>query len=308
VEDSKKCYTSNKGYTIILNNLSIQEQFNSFCTHNELTNMEQAFEYFIVFGGVKISVDTNISIEKQIEEKILHKYKFLRNDISSMVRGDEQLSHAILSVLALGDRRTNSAFRKTNISFDKGINIIDNLCDSNMLSLEKTRYSLAKKEFDETVSEKLLFTTPFARFWFAFISPIFKGIRDGNFEEFTKRYEQNIAGFGQTIFEQLSHELIKLMFTEDRIVNIGKFWDNDISLDLIAKTKSGKLIVGVCKYTNNKIKKTELTKLKQKCEALDLKVDTFVLFSKKGFSSELKSLKGDDLKLYTVRNFNQFLK
>lgn len=268
--------------------------------------MEQALEYFIIFGGVKISVDTNISLEKQIEEKILRKYKYLRNDITHITKG-EQTAHAILSALALGDRRTNSAFRKTNLSFDKGIDIVDAQCDKNMLSLEKSRFSLVGKEFDESISEKLLFTTPFARFWFAFISPIFKGIRDGNFEEFNKRYSQNISGFGQIVFEQLSHELLKKIFTEDRIVNIGRYWDDDISLDLVAKTKSGKVIVGVCKYTNNKIKKTELTKLKQKCEALNLHVDTFVLFSKKGFSSELKSLKGDELKLFTVRNFNQFL-
>ena len=78
-------------------------------------------------------------------------------------------------------------------------------------------------------------------------------------------------------------------------------------IDIIAKTESGKIIVGSSKYTNSKVKKTELTRLKEVCEKLGIKADIFVLFSKKGFTSELKSLKGADLKLFTPRNFNQLI-
>ena len=61
------------------------------------------------------------------------------------------------------------------------------------------------------------------------------------------------------------------------------------------------------KYTNAKIKKNELTKLQEKCEAANIKADIFVIFSKAGFSSELKSLKGEGLKLFTVKNFKKLL-
>ncbi len=33
----------------------------------------------------------------------------------------------------------------------------------------------------------------------------------------------------------------------------------------------------------------------------------FVMFSKKGYSTELKSLKGENLKLYTVKSFSQLI-
>ena len=156
-----------------------------------------------------------------------------------------------------------------------------------------------------TVSEKLLFTTPFVRFWFAFISPIFKGIRDGNYEEFYKLYNNKKVEFSNLIFEQLSHEYMKIVLEEEGIQQIGRYWDDKIDIDLLVKTKTGKIIVGSCKYTNSKIKKTELTNLKKNCKKLEIDVDIFVLFSKKGYTSELKSQKGEDLKLFTVKSFNQ---
>ena len=71
--------------------------------------------------------------------------------------------------------------------------------------------------------------------------------------------------------------------------------------------KKGENYIGTTKFTNSKIKKSELTKLKEIAKKLDIKVVTYVIFSKKGFSSELKSLKGENLKLLTPRNFNCLL-
>ncbi len=250
-----------------------------------------------------ININTTVPIEILIEKLILNKYKYLRNDISNLTKGDD-LYHSILSGLALGDRRTNSAFRRANIPFDKGIDIIDDLCKLKVLKLEKSLQSLSDIDDQYVVSEKLLFTSPFVRFWFASISPIFKGIRDGNYEEFFKLFENRKSQFSELIFEQLSHELIKLSIQDETIVKLGRYWDDNIDIDMLVETKSGKVIAGACKYTNSKIKKSVLTDLKEKCKKAKVDVDMFVLFSKKGYSSELKSLKADTLKLFTVKNFN----
>ena len=94
---------------------------------------------------------------------------------------------------------------------------------------------------------------------------------------------------------------------EDTIKEISTYWDNKIELDIYAKTTSGKTIVGSCKYTNAKIKKSELTRLQEACKTAKIEADIFVLFSKNGFSSELKSLKGENLKLYTPKSFKQLI-
>jgi len=56
------------------------------------------------------------------------------------------------------------------------------------------------------------------------------------------------------------------------------------------------------------VKKTELTALKEKCQKVEINADTFILFSKKGYTSELKNLKKtENLQLFTVKNFSLFL-
>ena len=265
-------------------------------------------EYFAVFGGVKMYVDTTLPLTELIETKILEKYKYLRNDISELTNNNN-MYHQILTAIADGDRRTNSAFRKTNVKFDEGIHAVDKMCDKGMLSLEKSLQHYTNLPKNNDISERLLFTTPFSRFWFSFISPIFKGVRDGNYEEFNKLYEKKIGEYTALIFEQLSHELLKVNFEKsgDKIIELGRYWDDNCSLDILGKTQSGKIIVGSSKYINSKVKKTELTRLKEICEKLGIKADIFVLFSKKGFTNELKSLKGADLKLFTPRNFKQMI-
>jgi len=233
-----------------------------------------------------------VPIEILIEKLIWDKYKYIRNDISTLTKGDD-LYHSILTGLALGDRRTNSAFRRAKISFDDGIKIVDDLCGLKVLRLEKSLQSLSALEDQYIVSEKLLFTSPFIRFWFACISPIFKGIRDRDYEEFFKLFENRKVEFTNLIFEQLPHELIKLSITGETVVKLGRYWDDNIDIDILVETKSGKVIAGACKYTNSKIKKSALNELKERCKKVKIDVDMFVLFSKKGYSSELKSLKGE---------------
>jgi len=145
------------------------------------------------------------------------------------------------------------------------------------------------------------------RFWFAFISPLFKGIRDGDFKEVKQKFLNKKNEFTQLTFVQLSHELLKKTFTEDNIQEISSFWDRKNELDIYAKTVSGKIIVGSCKYSNTKVKKSELTRLQEICKESNIKVDTFVIVAKKGFSNELKSLKSEQIKLLTLKSFKNLL-
>ena len=207
----------------------------------------------------------------------------------------------------MGDGRTHTAFKRANVPGDVGTKAIEELCESGIIKQEKSKKIFTSWTDNESISNKLYFTSPFMRFWFAFISPLFKGIRDGDYKEIRDRFANREAEFINLTFTQLSQELVKLTFKDDPIVECGSYWDNDVEIDIYAKTKSGQTIVGSCKYTNAKIKKSELSKLQQLCQEAKIKPDIFVLFSKKGFSSELKSLKGEQLKLFTIKNFKSLL-
>ena len=270
--------------------------------------MQEAIEYFAVFGGLEdIRINTNRPLKELIEEFILEDYRYLRNVVADIATADPLL-HAILSGVATGDRRTNSSFKRANVSFKTGIECIEELVDLSVFSSETSLIYLTNQSNYPEISKKILFRTPFLRFWFAFISPIFKGIRDGKFEEFHLEFENRKTELFQTTFEQLAREFIKVQFKdENRVSQLGSYWDNNITIDLVAKTNSGELIGGSCKYTNNKLKKSVLTTLQSNLKKVKLPVDTIVLFAKNGFSNELKSLKNENLRLYTTKSFKALI-
>lgn len=202
--------------------------------------MEQAIEYFAVFGGLEdVQINTNRPLEELVTEYILDEYKYLRNVVADVATADPLL-HAILSGIAQGDRRTNSSFKRGNVSFKTGMECVEELVDLSVLSSESSLIHLTNQQNRPEVSKKLQFRTPFLRFWFAFISPIFKGIRDGNYEEFYTQFQNRKTEYFQGVFEQLCSEFIKTQFKdENRLSQLGSYWDDNTTIDLVAKTNSG---------------------------------------------------------------------
>ena len=279
---------------------TLLQQFRSFCFQNNPNNLEDALKYFAVFGGTSWSVDTTKPLSELIESKILKNYTYINGDITKFTKSDK-VSHSLLSAVAIGDGRVHSALKRARISRGEGEEAIDTLCDKGII---KAEYSLeSPPSLDEKIDEKLNFSTPFMRFWFAFISPFFKTIKEGDYKEAKERFTNREQEFSELLFLKLSHELLKKSFKEDPIVEIGSYWDRNIQIDILAKTASGKIIAGVCKYSNSKAKKSSLTKLQELCGLAELTPDICVIVSKGGFSNELKTLKGEDVKLFALKSF-----
>jgi len=118
--------------------------------------MEIAVDYFTVFGGLDVTLNMEESLEKLIEKHILKEYRFLRNDVAKLTDADEKF-HRLLSASALGDRRTNSSFKRASFSFDDGMDLVDELKEKGFIKLERCSE-------DVYVSDKILFSAPFLRF------------------------------------------------------------------------------------------------------------------------------------------------
>ena len=282
---------------------TLLQQFRSFCYQNKATDFEQAVEYFSVFGGMGWNIDFSKPIEELIEKKVLSNYRYIHGDLTKITHS-KPTYHAMLTAIATGDRREYSAFKKVNIGREQGEEVIDFLIKDGFLIFDRS----VEKPVNEKdgISDKLLFVTPFMRFWFAVISPTYKSIKEGDYEEVKERWSHMKAGFSTLIYDQLVLEMLKQGFKDafegDPIVTIGAYWDKNVEIDILIKRKSGELIAGVSKYSKSKANKSELTKLKEKCSQAELDVDTFVIFSKNKFSSELKKEKGDKVQLFSLRN------
>ena len=282
---------------------TLLQQFRSFCFQNNATDLDKAIEYFAVFGGMGWAVNMSKSLDFLIEKKILKNYRYIHADITTITKSNN-IHHLLLSAISTGDRREHSAFKKANVGRDVGENSIDFLVDNGLLIVDK---SVEKPVADVEVSEKLLFTQPFMRFWFSAISPYYKGIKEGEYKEVKERWGHMQQGFSDHILQRLAMELVKNSFHDDPIESIGSYWDKTVEIDILAKTKSGKMVAGLCKYSKAKAGKNELAKLKEDCKKAELDIDTFVIFSKNKFSNELKKEKGEDLILYSLRNIRSLL-
>lgn len=283
---------------------TLLQQFRSFYFQNNPQDIERAIEYFAVFGGMSWSVDVSKSLEELIESKILKNYTYIHGDITKITHSNK-ISHSLLSAAAVGDGRVHSALKRARISRDEGEDAIDALCDKGIL---KAEFSLeSPPDSDEKVDEKLSFSTPFMRFWFAFVSPFFKTIKEGDFKEAKESFSNRKSEFYELTFLKLSHELVKKSFKDDPIVEIGSYWDRKVQIDILAKTKSGKVIAGACRYSNQKVKKSSLAKLREQCQLAELAPDISIIVSKSGFSNELKALKGENVKLFALKSFKALL-
>lgn len=279
---------------------TLLEHFRSFCYQNSATDLETAIAYFSVFGGMGWRVDMRKSIETLIEEKVLPNYRYMHADIT-LITQSNPVYHSLLTAIALGDRREHSSFKRANLSREKGEDAIDFLVEKGLLRIDTS----IEKPIDgkDDNSDKLLFEQPFMRFWFAAISPYYKGIKEGDYSEVKAHWQERKQAFGNLVYTQLVMAFLKESFTgEEAITQIGAYWDRNVEIDILAKTRGGKLVAGLCKYSKSKANKSDLTKLKAACQKAELEVDTFVLFSKNKFSSELKKEKGTKLKLLSARN------
>lgn len=283
---------------------SLLEQFRSFYFQNSPADLESAIEYFAVFGGMSWSVDMSKSLEELIESKVLKNYTYIHSDITKITKSDKT-AHAILSAIAVGDGRVHSALKRARVSRMDGEASIKELCAKNLLIAE---FSLESPiDSDEKIDERLNFNTPFMRFWFAFVSPYFKSIKEGDFKEAKESFANRKIELYEQTFKKLSIEIIKNSFKDDPILEIGSYWDRESEIEILAKTKSGKIIAGTSRYSNQKTKKTALTKLHEQCDIAELSPDTLVIVSKSGFSNELKALKSENLKLITLKNFKSLV-
>ena len=290
-----------------MSNPTILQQFRSFCYQNNATNLEVALEYFAVFGGMGWRVDLTKPLDELIEEKVLNNYRYIHGDTTKITQSKE-VHHKVLSALAIGDRREHSAFKKAQTTKELGEESVDFMIKEGLLSKD---ISVEKplKDHDK-VSIKLNFNQQFMRFWFAVISPYYKGIKAGEYDEVKERWGQMRGEFTNLVYQQLFMELVKKSYNEsneDKIMKIGSYWDTKVEIDLLAKTKSGKFIAGTCKFSKSKANKSEFSKLKEKCQQAELDIDSYVIFSKNKFSTELKKEKGEKLQLFSLKSLGHLL-
>ena len=293
------------------------EQFRSFYARHYPDDMEKQIEYFSIFGGLGWRVDIDKSLEELIISEILDNYGHLHNELSALSLDEPEYAR-LLHALATGDRRLFKAFNRAGLNNKNGGAAIDFLQNNHILEMQLSRerdprelhpnQKLKREDARHRISHKMRFTKPFIRFWFYFIYPHSREIQQGIYENMLKRFQIHQYSYTSLVFEELSELLLDYYTRDDQILTSGSYWDANIEIDLLAITKSQKIYVGECKWTNHKINKKELHKLLDKCVRLGISPAKILLFAKRGFSKELLQMQSPTLALYSAEEFSILLK
>ena len=291
------------------------QQFKKFYITNYPNDMETQIEYFSVFGGLDISVDTSKPLIQLVDEIILQNFETFEKKIANIINHD-YINTRLLHALAVGDRRIFSAFKRAGLNNGNGGSALNYLVQEGILTLEysretppeKTNQKLKRNIARHRISHKVLFTQPFIRFWFYFVIRYIKEIRKKEYTNFLNNFKQKKHSYTSLIFEELSEILLNYHLRDAQIVSSGSYWDANIEIDILTITNKDEIYIAECKWTNHIINKKELHKLKEKCERLKIQPKQIIFFSKRGFSKELMQMQSKDLALYSAKDFSILVK
>ncbi len=291
------------------------KQFKSFYYRNYPNDMESFVELFAVFGGLDIDIDTSLPLELLIKEHILKNFTDISLYIDELLLFDTD-SKKLLGALAVSDRRIFSAFKRAKLNNTRGGIALNFLQQRNLIKIEysreedkrKTKPKLSKEEARHRISDKFLFMYPFLRFWFYFIYPHQKEIKNNNFKNVLDDFKTRRNSFVSLMFEELSQIVLNYHLRDEIIETNGSYWDANIEIDIMTITKKGNVFIAECKWTNHKVNKKELNKIYEKCEQIGINPKQIILFSKRGFSKELLAMQNSKLALYSVEDFSSLVK
>jgi hypothetical protein len=280
--------------------------------------VDPLIEYFALFGGIedRIEIDLFGGIEATIQEELLDRFTEAEDWITPSYLMDDPYRQFLMAI-ARGDGKLLNIFRRAKLSEAVGGQILQELEAQGILRIESSREPPLRRRYNEQlpralrgyrIQSKVRFVLPFHRFWFGFIAPYDQELVRGRNERFWEHFRQHRDRALSLVFEQLSNALFAhLQAEDDPVVSSGSWWDRGSEYDLLAITRSGRMILGECKYKGRKVSKGELTKLKEKARNTGLAVDTFALFSRNGFSKELREVAGEGLLLFSIEDFEALI-
>lgn len=281
----------------------------------QLNSQQNALVYGITGGvphyinklGVKDDVDK--AILENILERSSYLYEEPENLLKQELREPGQYS-AILSTIAGGASKLYEIANKCQMETSACTKYIKNLVELGIVKKEQPLINTNSRRTIYNIDDN------FFKFWYRFVPDntalIASGRIDRVYASLIKPYLSDYMGL---IFERMCQDFL-LRYADNlpwEIISLGRWWGNDpsqkkeIEIDIVGevletKNSQKSYIAGSCKYRNTVVDINELHRLMHyasvfakgnKCQ--------FVMFSKTGFTDELKKVANDgDVLLYTL--------
>jgi hypothetical protein len=262
-------------------------------------DLEEHLNYYSAFSGVPYYlslINPALSFGDNIKANILRNGSVLFNEVEFLLKQELRevnQYNAIIESIALGDTRLNDIYQKTGIEHTKLPYYLNSLMN----------LGIVRKEFPATIKIKeqakkrsgiYRIDNSYFRFYYNFVYPYISEIMEGNEDIIFEDIILNqLPMFISIEFERVAIEYLRQMVKEKKIplrpIKIGRWWNKDSEIDLIAFDTQNRFLFGECKWRNKKTGLDVLNQLKAKIGNVNVKPSEcyFVFFSKSGFTVEL---------------------
>jgi AAA+ ATPase superfamily predicted ATPase len=237
------------------------------------------------------------TIEQNVKEEILNKNGFLFGETRFLLieeLREPAIYFSILKAIAFGRTRLNEIVQETGISDPHKVNKY--LSVLRELRIVKREIPITENKPHKSRKGIYLLNDPFFRFWFRYVLPHMSYLEEGDLDfVWQEKIKPSLDSFTGFTFEDICLQRLKNLNRKNRLPfkarSIGRWWNNKEEIDIVAYDDQQSFIFGECKWKNKKVGLNELYNLERKADNFfNVKQKYFALFSKSGFSEELKNL------------------
>lgn len=259
-------------------------------------NIVELIEIYSLLYGVpkylEIFKDSD-DIFKSIEKNILDSNSYLYNEPQFILQNEvnEPITYfSILEIIANGEHKLGQIAGKLNKNVQNITSFI-----SKLIELDIIYKDVPITETNPQKSKKGLYFIKdnFFRFWFSYVLPFKSQLEIGNRNFVLSKIKENFNGFVSKIYEDLA--VFYLLKNYD-LLKCGRWWDKDNEIDAVGIAEDH-IVVAECKYSNKKVGVDILENLKEKAKNIDsnLPIKHYILFSKSGFTQDLKNQQNEEI-------------
>ena len=291
---------------------------------NKKISLENNALVYGITGGVPHYInELNVKngIKSAILENILSSSSYLFGEPENILRQELREPNnynAIITQIANGATKLSEISDKARIDMPQCSKYINILIKLDILKKNHPIIGISKKKSFYKLKDFLF------RFWYYFVQPNMTLI---NSRKVDKAYNEVIASYISNYMGEIFEEMCKqyLLYYDKTlpidILDIGEWWGHDkinnkeIQIDIVATSPKNNnsqdvsMIVGSCKWTNEKVGISELNLLKEYTSVMlqtlknskDIKV-YYYLFSKSGFKGGFSDYKEKNVRLVSLKD------
>lgn len=277
--------------------------FKDFTSFFEGKTTVELIERYAVLSGVPKYAEVfgdAPDIFHAIETNILDRDAFLYHEPLYIL--NEELSEtttyfSMMETIAKGEHKIGKIAARLGIPSSHLTSFLNRLVELELIERE-----VPVTEENPSKSKRGLYFIKdhFFRFWFRYVLPYRSYIEIGNTGLVAAKVRESFNLFTAQVFEKVCMEHL-LLNPPLEIQKIGRWWNNREEVDVAALGET-EMVVGECKWWDNRVGGNVLEDLKRKAVLIDAggRKVSYALFSKNGFSADLERMaKADkDILLY----------